>query len=414
MSDLENGPNTAFARRRLFGQEADQAERVVFYRDASSWCAYCQKVWLTLETKRIPYTVEKINLMIYGAKPAWYFQIVPSGAMPALVVDGQVLTDSDQIVRVLDVLFPENPLLPTDFEVRVRAKLLLRLEQKHRECLLRLLLSDPSDSWALQEYEAVLGEIDSSLCADSSETFALGPSPSLPDCVLAPFMERAEASLLYARGFVVRDDARWPSLSRWLNTLDTWPVYIATKADMYNHAKGWLPVCVPLEAPRTVGLFGEPRYLEEAEGVRAECDGTDASWDYIHCVERPASIEAGARLVLNRAKVVEFALRETTNSNSKRLFSAVENSLRRVASRLVCDALGFRADSEADIDIDEDDTSDTISALAWLRDRVGVPRDMRSDAAQALRQALNWQISSLGGNTCEKSDGDGRTFAPSC
>lgn len=30
---------------------------------------YCQKVWLQLEEKRIPYIIEKINMRCYGDKP---------------------------------------------------------------------------------------------------------------------------------------------------------------------------------------------------------------------------------------------------------------------------------------------------------------------------------------------------------
>lgn len=36
----------------------------------AGWCPYCQKVWLQLEEKRIPYVIEKINMRCYGDKPA--------------------------------------------------------------------------------------------------------------------------------------------------------------------------------------------------------------------------------------------------------------------------------------------------------------------------------------------------------
>lgn len=48
---------------RLFDESNQEKDiRVTFYRDSASWCPYCQKVWLTLEEKRIPYRVEKINV----------------------------------------------------------------------------------------------------------------------------------------------------------------------------------------------------------------------------------------------------------------------------------------------------------------------------------------------------------------
>jgi len=41
-------------------------------RDSAAWCPYCQKVWLQLEEKQIPYVIEKINMRCYGDKPAAY------------------------------------------------------------------------------------------------------------------------------------------------------------------------------------------------------------------------------------------------------------------------------------------------------------------------------------------------------
>jgi glutathione S-transferase len=61
------------ATLRLFGQtEADV--RVTLYRDNHAWCPYCQKVWLWLEEKQIPYKIEKVTMFCYGKKEAWYKQ----------------------------------------------------------------------------------------------------------------------------------------------------------------------------------------------------------------------------------------------------------------------------------------------------------------------------------------------------
>lgn len=44
----------------------------------TSRCPYCHKVWLQLEEKRIPYTIEKINMRCYGDKPASFMAKVPA------------------------------------------------------------------------------------------------------------------------------------------------------------------------------------------------------------------------------------------------------------------------------------------------------------------------------------------------
>jgi len=47
------GPTHPLALKRTFG--STEPIRVKLYRDHAAWCPYCQKVWLQLEEKRIPY-----------------------------------------------------------------------------------------------------------------------------------------------------------------------------------------------------------------------------------------------------------------------------------------------------------------------------------------------------------------------
>ena len=97
------GPTNAQASFRQFdGSEDPAAARVVLYRDNHAWCPYCQKVWLWLEEKRVPYRIEKITMFCYGDKEPWYRRIVPSGMLPALSIDGQIITESDEILYALE------------------------------------------------------------------------------------------------------------------------------------------------------------------------------------------------------------------------------------------------------------------------------------------------------------------------
>ena len=59
--DLQRGISSSQARLRLFeAEEKDVA--LTLYRDNHGWCPYCQKVWLYVEAKQIPYRVEKVRL----------------------------------------------------------------------------------------------------------------------------------------------------------------------------------------------------------------------------------------------------------------------------------------------------------------------------------------------------------------
>ena len=91
--DQATGPTHSQALVRTFGQP-EASVRVTLYRDNHAWCPYCQKVWLWLEEKRVPYRIAKVTMFCYGQKEDWYKRIVPSGMLPAAEIDGRIVTES--------------------------------------------------------------------------------------------------------------------------------------------------------------------------------------------------------------------------------------------------------------------------------------------------------------------------------
>eukprot|EP01052_Picozoa_sp_SAG31_P013567 SAG31_NODE_818_length_11820_cov_22.864431_6_plen_93_part_00 len=53
----------------------------------------------------MPYRIEKVTMFCYGEKEAWYKKIVPNGMLPALAIDGRIITESDVILQRLEDAF---------------------------------------------------------------------------------------------------------------------------------------------------------------------------------------------------------------------------------------------------------------------------------------------------------------------
>lgn len=59
----------------------DPAPVLTLYRDTNGWCPFCERVWLQLLVKGVPFNEELIDLR---DKPAWYKELVPTTLVPAV------------------------------------------------------------------------------------------------------------------------------------------------------------------------------------------------------------------------------------------------------------------------------------------------------------------------------------------
>ena len=64
--------------------ESRGAPVLTLYRDTNGWCPFCERVWLQLEHKGLPYEEVLIDLK---DKPAWYLEMVPTGLVPAVKIE---------------------------------------------------------------------------------------------------------------------------------------------------------------------------------------------------------------------------------------------------------------------------------------------------------------------------------------
>jgi len=399
------GPPTAGAALRLFDAPDGYEPRVTLYRDSASWCPYCQKIWMQLEEKRIPYRVERINMRCYGSKPAW-FEREAGGLLPVVRLDGDLVLDSVSILFALEGAFPEaESLLPPGGRAAIAD--LVALEKQFAGAWLGWLRAPAAlSAGARANFEATLGRVDGAL-SSTTGGFFLGADLSLVDLLFVSFLERAEASLLFYKGFRVRDGARFPGIAAWFDAMETRPSFRASASDYYTHA---------MDLPPQLGGCGADGAGEVFRDALAGGEWTLGALAAPPLQPLPAaSGDAGAarraaarKLVANHEKVAVFACRahgppgvppvaaplaDPNNASPVRWhIGDVDAALRHVADAL----LGGGGDpAPRTLAVDGADAAPTAAALRYLRDRVGVPRDMDYAAARQFRAHLTWAIDGL-------------------
>ena len=352
--DRVEGPTNSQARLRLFGaSEADV--RVVLYRDHHAWCPYCQKVWLWLEEQQIPYCIEKVTMFCYGEKESWYKRIVPSGMLPAMAIDGELITESDQILLAL-----ERDFGPLGFPLEDPRVLPLR--QLERD------LFRAWCTWLCYPGAEVQGAaLFAEQAARVSKALECHPGPwfleefSSADLVFVPYVERMNSSLLYYKGYELRQE--WPAVDRWFAALDARSTYRGTRSDHHTHAHD-LP-------PQMGGC-----YSNRSDAARRWSERIDQGpWQGLSdSTDQEAPADAAAE-ALTRVLSHRSVLQQQHHLDDEAFRCALT---RMMLGRSCQPGRG------------------TERGLRSLRDRISVPRDMGVHAARLLRQALEETAASAG------------------
>eukprot|EP00472_Partenskyella_glossopodia_P010311 CAMPEP_0197516624 /NCGR_PEP_ID=MMETSP1318-20131121/1501_1 /TAXON_ID=552666 /ORGANISM="Partenskyella glossopodia, Strain RCC365" /LENGTH=548 /DNA_ID=CAMNT_0043065497 /DNA_START=281 /DNA_END=1927 /DNA_ORIENTATION=+ len=441
----EGKPHTD-ATLRLFGHKEEQV-RVTLFRDRAAWCPYCQKVWIMLEEKKIPYRVKHINMRSYGPKPDWFLNMVPGGLLPAIELDGKVYTDSVAIMQLLDQTYSDygTRMIPPGKEARIER--LYKLERKLFGAWCEFLFA-PSSMYPIgmwlpdgrkKALEELFAKVDEELGRmwkkNKSPWFQGGDGPSLIDLQFISHIERMEASLIYWKGMRIRD-REWENLERWLCAFDERESYQATKSDFYTHVMNIPPQygeAFPdtendnvrdavafigggswnLPKSYASGLRSAPRSRKHMEGTSwsIPTPNTDLnSWEPIRppfaVTDEEARHEAAYEMASNHDNIVQFACRAMGAKGSKQ-YSAiltdphassnlaykddVDMLLRMTTQGLLRGMLPqFDAGS-----ISDERRYGLSKCLRYVRDRVGVPRDMGFPAAQRLRAHLDHLVTLL-------------------
>jgi maleylacetoacetate isomerase len=151
---------------------------------------------IALNLKGVAYATAPVNLIEGVHKSDDFLRLNPQGLVPALEVDGRVLTQSPAILEWLEEAHPTPPLLPRDTgeraEVRAMAAVIgcdihplnnLRVMKTLRKAF----DADPSqtDEWAQRWIAEGFAALEQ-MVARHGRGFAYGDAPTLADCYLVP------------------------------------------------------------------------------------------------------------------------------------------------------------------------------------------------------------------------------------
>ena len=362
-----DGPTNAQAQLRLFGRPESEV-RVTLYRDHHAWCPYCQKVWLWLEEQRIPYRIRKVTMFCYGEKEPWFTQRVPSGMLPALELDGHLITESDVILEALERSFGPLGQGLSDPDVLPLRQLERRLFRAWCQWLCYCEGEGAHTASAEQHFARMAGLVEQALEATAGPFFL--ERFSTADVIFVPYLERMNASLAYYKGYGLR--RHHPAIDRWFSALEQRLTYLGTQSDIHTHAHDLPPqmgCCLSSGGP-------------EQRRLAALVDGGLWPSDEPDLIETrqpeptDAAREALARMLRHRQRLLAI------NPEGERQGAAAAE---RLDQALRCALTNLMAPPAAAAVVPP---AGSAAGLRYWRDRISAPRDMSVHAARRLRAAL--------------------------
>jgi glutathione S-transferase len=359
--DRINGLTNAQAQLRLFGHSESDV-RVILYRDHHAWCPYCQKVWLWLEEKQIPYRIAKVTMFCYGEKESWYQRKVPSGMLPALELDGRIITESDDILLALEREFQPLVWSMEDATVIPLRRLERLLFRAWCSWLCYPRRSPRDDQFHQEKFTSVVAQVEAALAATPGPYFL--SEFSTVDVIFTPYVERMNASLFYYKGYSLREEN--PHLSAWFDAMESRPTYRGTQSDFSTHVHDLPPQmggCYDNDNPQ--------RLINQSKVDNGPWFGLP---DVTYPEPKNSRREALQRVIKHRRNLIRV--------------NPAEDSLFEEA---LCCALTHLITGEVCLPPPGSD-----SALRYLRDRICVPRDMSIYAAKRLRESLEFTAALVG------------------
>eukprot|EP00979_Chaetoceros_neogracilis_P011832 scaffold2998_cov147-Chaetoceros_neogracile.AAC.1 len=383
------------------------APLLTFYRDTNGWCPFCERVWICMRAKNIPYQERLVSL---SNKPDWYKEMVPTTQVPALLFHNsnsddepnsrKLVWESLDIMKALDHMFPETPQLVLDTDEYDEANKMNALLNTAGFGFIYASRGDESDENSMvssqhlqdkkQAFLDALDELERAMVA-SGGPFRLGNNFTGVDAEMIPSLERWRYQLPLSKGLDILENR--PALLKWFQAMDSYaPFSERVAGDEYS----W--VATSAMFARFFGKEGDPETIATIE--RSESAAMALVNGFKEAVKDDAcegkfALEAAAKVISNR----EAIAKDCTNSEPKS-----QQNIPRAANTDTADKMLYvvakillhedeaiqeaKATMFKDMGIDNDEKLDASNVAKAVASRLCAPRDMSAPAAKILRAVL--------------------------
>jgi len=391
--------------------DPSSAPVLTLYRDTNGWCPFCERVWICVRAKGLPYRERLINLQ---DKPDWYKEIVPTKNVPAVLFhdddnvdvsssgdDGpkgkpqrRVIWESLDIMIALDEAFPSTPRLVLDTP---------EYESAHNRTStltsagFAYVYGDRNNTLTSEEKEALKGTFNSELdglevdLIERGGPFLLGSNFTGVDAEIVPLLERWRFQLPLTIGFDILDDR--PALARWFEAMDEFGPYADRVAgDEYS----WTAV-----SSTFLRIFGGDS--PNSDAISRSDDAAASLADSFSSVSADdesaeAAREAAMKILSNHDAIVADCTRTDPKSQKnlpRASDAATADSVLRFAAAALLSPEGAVSAAREGLALPDELDGDAVemraeAALAarTVASRLCAPRDMGAPAARLLRGVL--------------------------
>ena len=356
------------------------SDGVLLYRDTNSWCPFCERVWIALLEKGIPYESVGVDLR---NKPEWYKEMIPTALVPSvrLFPSDELIYESKDILLKLEDTFSDvnkyQMLLPQDETMRSRAleiiesaeedtsvvrlgyKVLLARRTSDREGERKENDQDegPSEEEIRSSFEGALKAFDN-LLLEHGGPFIMGNSITICDIMLIPGLTRLAANLRTFADMEIRFNDQYVQVGKWFEAVDSLPSqqFVRTDDETLNNVVG------------KIFMNG------------AAFDETDKKF-LTPPLSEAGKLEAAYKLTRNYKRVIQDIFTNSGICESEE--ESVDIYVRAIVMTLLGQTIaGLRSASPQRKMVG-------AAVMAFLRNRVTSPRDMSASATVAFRHATD-------------------------